>query len=525
MSKNKKFYISTAIAYSSAVPHIGNVYEAILADSIARFKRLDGYNVYFQTGTDEHGQKIEEKAKLNEITPQVYVDQISNEIKRIYDSMNVSYDKFVRTTDEFHVESVQAIVSKLFEQGDIYLGKYEGWYSIADEAYISENDIVDGKGPSGDIPVWTSEEVYFFKLSKYQDRLIKHIKDYPEFIMPESRKNEMLQNFLSDKLPDLSISRTSFKWGIPFPFDKKHVTYVWIDALSNYITGLGYNPNHPESDMMKEYWPADIHLIGKDILRFHTIYWPMLLMALELPLPKTIFGHPWVLFDKAKMSKSTGNVVYIDDLLKHFPVDVIRYYVLHEIPYSQDGNLTNELLIERNNSDLANTIGNLVNRTIGMVNKYRDGKFKKVILDEPFEYSLKDKSLEMLPNMRKHMENYHVADALEEILILARHANKYIDVSKPWELFKDLEKPEILDHVLYSLLETIRFIAIGLQAYLPATSAEIFDLLGIEDKSFESLKEFGHYKEQELKQAKVLFERYDMNKKIEEILEGTYDKD
>lgn len=514
----KNFYISTAIAYSSAIPHLGNVYEAILADAIARFKRLDGYNVYFQTGSDEHGQKIEERAGDNEISPQVYVDQISGEIRRIYDRMNIKYDSFVRTTDEFHVKSVQGIINKLYEQGDIYLGKYEGWYSIADESYISENDIVDGKGPSGDVPVWTSEEVYFFKLSKYQDRLVKHIKDNQSFIMPESRKNEMLQNFLSEELPDLSISRTSFKWGIKFPFDEKHVTYVWIDALSNYITGLGYDINNPNSKMMSEYWPANIHLIGKDILRFHTIYWPILLMALDIELPETIFGHPWLLFDKSKMSKSTGNVVYVNDLLKHFPVDVVRYYVLHEMPYAQDGNFTNELLIERNNSDLANTIGNLVNRTMGMVNKYRNGTLKRVLLDEPFEYSLKEKSLQMLPRMRNFVKTYKVSDALEEVLILARHANKYIDVSKPWELFKDEEKQNELDHVLYSLIETIRYIAVGLEAFLPETAKSIIEMLNIEDTTFESLNTFGLYKEQALKPAKVLFERYDIKEKLEELM-------
>ena len=521
---NNNFYISTAIAYSSAIPHLGNVYETILADSIARFKRLDGYNVYFQTGTDEHGQKIEERARDNEISPEAYVEQITNEIKRIYKLMNIDYDKFVRTTDKNHVKGVQNIIERLFSQGDIYLGEYEGWYSVADEAYISKDDIVDGRGPSGDEPVWTKEEVYFFKLSKYQERLIEHINNNPDFIMPESRKNEMLSNFLSEKLPDLSISRTSFKWGIPFSFDPKHITYVWIDALSNYITGLGFDGIN-ETDEMREFWPADIHLIGKDILRFHTIYWPILLMALNIELPKTIFGHPWLLFDRSKMSKSTNNVVYVDDLVKHFPVDVIRYYVLHEIPYAQDGNYTHELIIERNNTDLANTIGNLVNRTMGMVNKYREGIVKKVLIDEPFEYSLKDKAALMLPNMRKYMDKYKVSDALEEILILSRHANKYIDLAKPWELFKDETKQEELDHVLYSLLETIRFIAVGLEPFLPETSNKIIEMLDIEDVSFESLNTFGLFKEQKLKEAKVLFERYKSEEKIEQIVGTNYGKD
>ncbi|HHT55667.1 MAG TPA: methionine--tRNA ligase [Acholeplasma sp.] len=518
MSK-KNFYISTAIAYSSAIPHLGNVYETILADAIARFKRLDGYNVYFQTGTDEHGQKIEQRARDNEISPLVYVDQITNEIIRIYNRVNISYDKFVRTTDEFHIKAVQNIIDRLYEKGDIYLGEYEGWYSIADEAFISEDDIVDGKGPSGDEAIWMKEEVYFFKLSKYQDRLIKHINENEEFIMPKSRKNEMLQNFLSDKLPDLSISRTSFKWGIPFKFNEDHVTYVWMDALSNYITGLGFDGYNKDTEMMNKFWPANIHLIGKDILRFHTIYWPILLMALDIELPKTIFGHPWLLFDRSKMSKSTNNVVYVDELLKHFPVDVVRYYLLHEVPYAQDGNYTHELLIERNNTDLTNTIGNLVNRTAGMINKYNDGVVRKVLLDnEPFEYSLKDKALEMLPNMQKHMETYHVSSALEEVLILSRAANKYIDLAKPWELNKDESKKDVLDHVLYSLLETIRYVAVGLLPFLPETAEKIFKMLKIEDYTFESLKEFGLFKEQTLGDIEVLFERYDSNKKIEEIV-------
>jgi len=518
MSNKKNFYISTAIAYSSAIPHLGNVYETILADSIARFKRLDGYNVYFQTGTDEHGQKIEQRARDNEISPEVYVEQITNEIKRIYKLMNIDYDKFIRTTNKDHVKGVQNIIDRLYEKGDIYLGEYEGWYSIADEAYISEDDIKDGVGPSGDKPVWTKEEVYFFKLSKYQDRLVKHIKDNPEFIMPKSRRNEMLNNFLKDKLPDLSISRTSFKWGIPFNFDKNHITYVWIDALSNYITGLGFDGINKDTELMNNFWPADIHLIGKDILRFHTIYWPILLMALDLELPKTIFGHPWLLFDRSKMSKSTNNVVYVDDLLKHFKVDVIRYYVLHEIPYAQDGNYTHELLIERNNTDLANTIGNLVNRTVGMANKYRDGIVKKVLLEEPFEYSLKDKALKMIPNMREYMNAYKVSDSLEEVLKLARAANKYIDVSKPWELVKDETKQEELDHVLYNLFETIRYVAVGLKPFMPETANKIIEMLNIEDESFESLKTYGLFKEQKLGEVEVLFERFNLNEKIEEII-------
>jgi methionyl-tRNA synthetase len=521
--KNKTYYLTTAIAYASAIPHIGNVYEAILADAIVRFKRLEGYDVLFQTGTDEHGQKIEGKANLNELSPQTYVDHISSEIKRIYDKVNVSYDQFVRTTDERHIKSVQAIFKKLYDQGDIYLGEYEGWYSVAEEAFILEKDIVDGKGPNGDIPVWTKEAAYFLRLAPYQERLLKHIEAHPEFIEPESRRNEMIQNFLKEPLPDLSVSRTSFKWGIPVEFDPGHVVYVWIDALSNYITGLDYHPDQPLSETYKKFWPADVHLIGKDILRFHTIYWPIILMALGLELPKQIFGHPWVLVNKSKMSKSVGNTMYTDTLVKHFGVDTVRYYVLHEIPFAADGNITYELLIERNNSDLANTIGNLVNRTIGMAHKYRNGLIKRVILDEPFELSLQEKAREALPQMKKDMDELRVADALEEVVKLARLANKYIDVSEPWALMKNPDKQDVLDHVLYHLLETIRFVAVLLQPFIPETSNRIAAQIGVSDLSFESLETFGGYKEQTLGKAEVLFERYDLNKKLEEILSGEHE--
>lgn len=516
--EKKKYYLTTAIAYASGIPHIGNVYEAILADSIVRFKRLDGYDVFFQTGTDEHGQKIEGKASLNELSPQAFVDHISSEIKRIYDKVQVSYDQFVRTTDERHIQSVQAIFKKLYDQGDIYLGEYEGWYSVAEEAFILEKDIVDGKGPNGDVPVWTKEAAYFLKLAPYQERLLKHIEEHPEFIEPESRRNEMIQNFLKEPLPDLSVSRTSFKWGIPVEFDQDHVVYVWIDALSNYITGLDYHPDQPLSESYKKYWPADVHLIGKDILRFHTIYWPIILMALGLELPKQVFGHPWVLVNKSKMSKSVGNTMYTDDLVKYFGVDTVRYYVLHEIPFSADGNITYELLIERNNSDLANTIGNLVNRTIGMAHKYREGVIKKVILDEPFDLSLKEKALEALPNIRASMDELRVSDALEEVVKLARFANKYIDVSEPWALMKNPDKQDVLDHVLYHLLETIRYVAVLLQPFIPETSKRIAKQIGVVDLSFESLQSFGEFPEQTLGKAEVLFERYDLSKKLEEIL-------
>jgi len=515
---NKKFYLTTAIAYSSAVPHIGNVYEAILADAIVRFRRAMGDDVLFQTGTDEHGQKIENKAAINELSPKAYADHISSEIKRIYDKVGVSYDKFIRTTDDYHEKAVQAIFKKLYDQGDIYLGKYEGWYSVADEAFIFEKDIVDGKGPSGDELVWTAEETYFLRLEKYQERLLKHIEEHPEFIEPESRKNEMIQNFLKEPLPDLSVSRTSFKWGIPVDFDDKHVIYVWVDALSNYITGLGYNPDEDITEQFKKYWPADVHLIGKDILRFHTIYWPIILMALGVELPKKVFGHPWILVNKGKMSKSVGNVMYTDDLVKYFGVDAIRYYVLHEIPFAQDGNITYELIIERNNSDLANTIGNLVNRTIGMAKKYRDGLVKESNIEEPFEFNLKDKSLDVLPRMEKLMEELKVADALEEVVQLARYANKYIDVAAPWALFKDESKQEELDYVLGQLLETIRFVGVLLKPFIPETSNKILNLIRVENDDFESLKDFGFKGEVTLETAEVLFERYDLNKKLEEIL-------
>ena len=513
---DKRYYISTAIAYASAIPHIGNVYEIILADAIARYKRMQGYDVYFQTGTDEHGQKIENNAKNQDLPPKDYVDMIASEIKRIFDLVDVSYDKFVRTTDTFHKESVQEIFDVLLKNDDIYLGKYEGWYSIADEAFLTKTEIVDGKGPSGDIPVWMSEDTYFFRLSKYQDRLIKHIQDHPEFIEPESRRNEVLNNFLSEKLPDLSVSRTSFKWGINVKSNPDHVIYVWIDALSNYITGLGYIPGK-NTQSMEKYWPADLHLIGKDIMRFHVIYWPMILMSLGLPLPKKIFGHPWVLVDKNKMSKSVGNTLYTDKLVQHFGVDALRYYVLHEIPYGQDGNITYELMIERNNSDLANTLGNLVNRTIGMVKKYQNGLVKKVQLEEPFEYSLKEKSIELFDKVSNLMDNLRVGDALEELMNVARAANKYIDLSEPWNLFKN-KNEETLSHVLYSLVETIRILAVYLKAFIPKTAEKIFNQLNISDQTLESVKIFGVYQEQELGIAEVLFERYDFEKKIKEII-------
>ena len=517
MTTKKPYYISTAIAYASAIPHIGNVYEAILADAIARFKRLEGYDVYFQTGTDEHGLKIEAKAKEKKIEPQTYVDEISQEIKRIYDLVDISYDQFVRTSDVFHKKSVQSIFETLLKKGDIYLGTYQGWYSVSEESYIQEKDIIDGKGPQGDTLVWMEEEVYFFKMSNYQERLIQHIKDYPSFIAPESRKNEMLQNFLSEPLPDLSISRTSFKWGIPVLSNEGHVVYVWMDALSNYITGLNYEPN-VSSKEMNQFWPADVHLIGKDILRFHTIYWPIFLMALELPLPKQVFGHPWILVNKGKMSKSVGNVMYVDDLLTHFKKDVLRYYVLHEIPFAQDGNMTYELVIERNNSDLANTIGNLVNRSIGMALKYRDGKIKYQDATIEASLDLRNKALQALPVMKENMDALKVSDALEVIVDLARHANKYIDLTEPFKIFKENNESILIDEILYHLIETSRFIGILLQAFIPDTANEILKQIQVSDQTFESLQAFGFLQTTQLEKPTVLFERFDLDKKLEEII-------
>ncbi len=511
------FYITTSILYASKIPHVGNVYEIILADSIARFKRLDGYDVFFQTGTDEHGLKIQTQATNNKITPKEHVDNITKEIKRIFGLLDISYDQFVRTTDQRHQEVVKNIFLKLYQQKDIYLGKYQGWYSVSDEAYVFDKDLIkSGLGPSGDKLIWMEEETYFFKLSKYQDRLLKHILDNKDFIKPESRKNEMINNFLKEPLQDLSVTRSEMDWGIPC-FDQKHTIYVWIDALVNYISGFDLDENL-FSPAMEKYWPADVHIIGKDILRFHTIYWPIILMALNLELPKTIFGHPWILIDKLKMSKSVGNTIYIDDLIKHFQKDVIRYYVLHEIPYQTDGNLTYELLIERNNADLANTLGNLVNRTIGMVNKYQDGVVYKGKTKRKYEISLVDVASSLLSKAREKMNDYKVGDALEEVMKVLRSANKFIDLSMPWSLFKNNEKEE-LKGVLYELIETIRIIAVLLQAFIPQTAKEIFKQINVDITSFDSLKSFGHYPDNnKVNEAKVLFERFDLTEKMKEIL-------
>ncbi len=507
---SKKFYLTTAIAYTSSKPHIGNVYEAILADAICRFKRKQGYDVYFQTGTDEHGQKIQAKAEKAGVSPKEHVDHVALELKSVYDLMNISYDRFIRTTDEDHEKIVQDIFTKLYEKGDIYKGYYEGHYCVDCESYYMEKDLVDGKCPDCGAPVkLTKEECYFMKLKPYQERLVEHIKSHPEFIQPESRKNEMLNNFLKEDLPDLCVSRTSFTWGIKVPFDPKHVVYVWIDALANYITGLGYNVNGDSSELFKKYWPADIHLIGKDILRFHTIYWPIMLMALDLPLPTQVFGHPWILFGKDKMSKSKGNVIYADDLVKLYGVDAVRYYVLHEIPFAQDGSITYELLTERYNADLANILGNLVSRTMAMTSKYFAGHVENKGSFFSYDEELKAELVKMKQNTQKHMDSLHVGDAIEDIIVALRRANKYIDETAPWVLAKDESKKDALESVLFNLLEAIREAAILLEAFIPETSKEIYKQLNVEKVSFEDL-DFNTYESYTIGEAKMLFKRIDI---------------
>ena len=485
----EKFYISTAIAYTSSKPHIGNTYEIVLADAIARFKRLEGYDVYFQTGTDEHGQKIEEKAKEDNINPQEYVDKVALEVRQIWDTMNTSYDKFVRTTNPNHEKVVQKIFKKLYDQGDIYKGKYEGLYCTPCESFFTESQLVDGKCPDcGREVTKASEEAYFFKLSNYADRLVEFIEKHPDFIQPESRKNEMINNFIKPGLQDLCVSRTSFSWGIPVDFDSKHVVYVWIDALSNYITFLGYNPDG-SSDKFKEYWPCDIHLIGKDILRFHTIYWPIMLMALDLPLPKKIFGHPWMLTGTDKMSKSKGNIVYADDLVNIYGVDAVRYYMLHEMPFANDGTYTDELMIERYNSDLANILGNLVNRTISMAKKYFDNVVPEVDAIEDIDNDLKNVVLSAKENVKKCMDELRVADAIDAVFEIFRRSNKYIDETMPWALAKDGNTAR-LKTVIYNLLESIRVGAVLLSPFLPDTSEEIFKQLNTKNNGYDSIDSF-----------------------------------
>ena len=517
MKNEKDYYLTTAITYTSGKPHIGNTYEIILADAIARFKRQEGYNVYFQTGTDEHGQKIELKAKEAGIPPQQFVDEKAAEVKRIWDLMDTTYDRFMRTTDEYHKKQVQKIFKKLYDQGDIYLGYYEGKYCTACESFFTESQLVDGKCPDCGGPVNDAkEEAYFFKLSKYADRLIEHIEKHPEFIQPVSRKNEMMNNFLKPGLQDLCVSRTSFTWSIPVDFDPKHVVYVWIDALTNYITGLGYDVDGNHGELYKKYWPADLHLIGKDIVRFHTIYWPIMLMALDIPLPKQVFGHPWLLQGESKMSKSKGNVIYADDLVDIFGVDAVRYYVLHEIPYDNDGSITWDLLIEKINSDLANVLGNLVNRTISMSNKYFDGIVNNPKVYEPVDEELINNALEMPKKVINKMDDFKSSDALDAIFTLLRRTNKYIDETMPWALAKDESKKDRLATVLYNLIESIRFSAIALIPFIPSTANKILDQINTDQRDYQTLNEFGAYKEgtKVTEKPEILFARLD-SKEIE----------
>lgn len=490
----KPYYITTAIAYTSGKPHIGNTYEIVLADSIARYKRFLGYDVRFQTGTDEHGQKIEEKAAEAGITPKEFVDRTAGEIHRIWDLMNTSYDKFIRTTDADHEKQVQKIFKKLYEKGDIYKGEYEGMYCTPCESFFTASQLIDGKCPDcGRECQSAKEEAYFFRLSKYADKLIQHIHAHPEFIQPESRKNEMMNNFLLPGLQDLCVSRTSFKWGIPVDFDDKHVIYVWIDALSNYITGLGYDVDGNHNALFKKYWPADLHLIGKDILRFHTIYWPIMLMALDLPLPKQIFGHPWLIQSDGKMSKSKGNVIYADDLVEMFGVDAVRYFLLHEMPFENDGVISWELIVERMNADLANTLGNLVNRTISMSNKYFNGIVRNTGVNEPVDEELKKMALDTPLKVTKAMEKLRVADAITEIFALFKRCNKYIDETMPWVLAKEEATKARLETVLYNLVESITIGAVLLKSFMPETAEQILKQLNARDRECDQLGVFGMY--------------------------------
>lgn len=525
-NEKEKFYITTAIAYTSRKPHIGNSYEIVLTDAIARYKRLQGYDVFMLTGTDEHGQKIEEYAKSANVTPKEYVDKVAGEIKSICDLLNTSYDKFIRTTDDYHEKVVQKIFKKLYEQGDIYKGTYEGLYCTPCESFWTESQLVDGKCPDCGREVKPAkEEAYFLKLSKYQKQLEEYIETNEHFIYPEARKKEMLNNFIKPGLQDLCVSRTSFKWGVPVDFDDKHVIYVWVDALSNYITAIGYDPDG-SSEQYKKYWPADVHIIGKDIVRFHTIYWPIILMALGEPLPKQVFGHPWLLFGEDKMSKSRGNVIYADDLVNLLGVDAVRYYLLSEMPYASDGSITYETIIERYNSDLANTIGNLVNRTIAMQNKYFDGVICEPTEAEDVDNELKQFALNTVKKIEKCFETYRVADAIEAVLNLAKRSNKYIDETMPWALAKDENKKARLGTVLYNLLETIRYIAVLLSPFMPETAEKIFAQMNCDIKDYDSLKTFGSTKAGvTVNKAEALFARIDAEKMLEEIAQKQAEKE
>lgn len=520
MEKKGKYYITTAIAYASGKPHIGNTYEIIMADAIARYKRLTGYDVFFQTGTDEHGQKIEQKAVKAGKDPKQYVDETAAVVKDIWDKMNTSYDKFIRTTDDYHEKQVQKIFKKLYDQGDIYKSEYEGLYCTECEAFWTESQLVDGKCPDCGREVHPEkEESYFFRMSKYADQLMKYIEDHPEFIQPESRKNEMINNFLKPGLQDLCVSRTSFKWGIPVTFDPKHVVYVWIDALTNYITGIGYDCDGNSSEQFKKYWPADLHLIGKDIIRFHTIYWPIMLLALGLPLPKQVFGHPWMLVGEDKISKSRGNAIYADDLAHFFGVDAVRYFALREMPFAQDGSITWQLVIERINSDLANIYGNLVNRTIAMTNKYFDGTLTEPNCYEPLDDELKQEAANAVKKVEAKMDQLRVADAIDAAFDLLRRCNKYIDETAPWVLAKDESKKERLNTVLYNLFEGIRVATVLLSSFIPETAEEVYRQINTKQTDYDSILTWGNYEKNNTvtDQPKVLFQRLDSEKTMAEV--------
>mgnify|MGYP002509706127 FL=1 len=520
--ENKKYYMTTAIAYTSGKPHIGNTYEIVLADAIARYKRSQGYDVFFQTGTDEHGQKIELKAAETGVTPQEFVDDVAGQIRKIWDLMDTSYDKFIRTTDKDHEAQVQKMFKYMYDKGDIYKGYYEGMYCTPCESFFTESQLVDGKCPDCGREVQPAkEEAYFFRMSKYADRLIEHINSHPEFIQPVSRKNEMMNNFLLPGLQDLCVSRTSFKWGIPVDFDPKHVVYVWLDALTNYITGIGYDCGGDSSDRFKKNWPADLHLIGKDIIRFHTIYWPIFLMSLDLPLPKQIFGHPWLLQGDGKMSKSKGNVLYADELVDFFGVDAVRYFVLHEMPFENDGVITWELMVERLNSELANTLGNLVNRTISMSNQYFGGIVTDTGVTEEVDEDLKKTVLDTLPKVSEKMEQLRVADAITEIFNLFKRCNKYIDETMPWALAKDPEKKDRLAAVLYHLVESISYGAALLEPFMPSTSKEILKQLNAKSRTMDEMGVFGLYTSgtKVTDKPQILFARLGIKEVLEKVEE------